>query len=371
VAQAAPPSSSITKAREAPRGSSSFVDVAEAACADLPDVIDAEDATFVVSETWARRAVPGREMEEVAGLPSPRGGSQGFASRPFILAVERPDPGGLKPDTSDLLGYFLFDFRAHAFSRMETGRFEQPGVFGDFPIALPVHDGTLVVTFVHGTKRPTDPGYSVPAGDGSEALLVSKDGRVSRFPSWPNVLFNMPIVSADEVIWAVVIRPGMAGNFVLRVPLAGAPRYFSVPGTQGCRGDERLFYPAALEAEGARAEEVTVELRESSSCLAKGAVGRYRLSAANAQWHRQPAGDEPAAGDAEAAAVNVGGATLRIEGTRALITGPGTEAERDADPDPPGDPAQRRSLVVTAGGREVWLQTRWRSRCRLGRYRSW
>ena len=69
--------------------------------------------------------------------------------------------------------------------------------------------------------------------------------------------------------------------------------------------------------------------------------------------------------------MKIGGATLRIEGTRALITGPGTEGERDADPDPPGDPALKRSLVVTAGGREVWLQTRWQTHCRLGRYRTW
>jgi hypothetical protein len=298
--------------------------------------------------------------------------------RPFILAVDRPDPMRLKPETLDLLGYFLLDPRTHAFSRMETGRFEPPAVFGDDPIALPLPapDGTLVITFVHGTKRPTDPGYVVPAGDGSEAVMVSKDGHVSPFPSWPNVLFGMPVFSANGVIWAMSIRPGMPGNFVLRVPLAGTPRYFLVPGTQGCRGDERLFYPAVLVEEGAGADEVTVEVRESSACVAKGAVGRYRLSNPEARWRKQPASSvegfgTSTPGDAEASPVQVGGATLRIEGTRVLIRGPGSEGERDAEPDPPGDPARARALVVTAGGREVWLETRWQSHCRLARYRSW
>jgi hypothetical protein len=132
-------------------------------------VVDAEDATFLVSATQTRRCQPGRpELEEVAGLPSPRGSAQGFLLHPFILVVKQPGPpSNLKPDTSDLLGYFLLDPRTHAFSRMETGRFEQPAVFGDYPQALPVRDGNLVITFTHGTKRPNDPGYGVPAGDGS------------------------------------------------------------------------------------------------------------------------------------------------------------------------------------------------------------
>jgi hypothetical protein len=372
------PSASASEAaqpRDASPADPIFVEIADGPCTDTPDVIDAADATLLVSDTRARRSQPGRfELEDVAGLPSPRGSSQGFALRPFILAVERPDPGGLKPDTSDLLGYFLFDPRTHAFSPMETGRFEPPAVFGDFPIALPVPDGTLVVTFVHGTKRPTDPGYVVPAGDGSEAMMVSKDGRVTRFASWPNVLFNMPLLSTDGVIWAVTIRPGMPGNFILRVPRAGASKYIPVPGTQGCRGDQRLFYPARLEEKNAGANEVTVEVQESSSCVAKGAVGRYRLSTPDARWRRLPEGDEGSGATAEqseAGPVRIGGATLRIEGTRARITGPGTEGEREADSDPPGDPALARSLVVTAGGRDVWLQTRWKSHCRLSRYRTW
>ena len=108
---------------------------------------------------------------------------------------------------------------------METERFGKRAAFGDYPDALPVPDGTLVITFTHGTTRPTDPGYSVPAGDGSEALMVSKDGVVTPFPSWPNVLFNDPVFSTDGVIWAMILRPGMPGNFVLRVPLAGTPKF--------------------------------------------------------------------------------------------------------------------------------------------------
>ncbi len=360
------------------------MEVADGPCADLPFVIDAEDATFLVSKTEAKRAQPGRaELEEVAGLPSPRGSTGGFALHPFILEVNRPRPSAVKPDTLNVLGYFLLDPRTHAFSRVETARFGERAAFGDYPIALPLpaQDGTLVITFTEGTKRPTDPGYGVPAGDGSEALRVSKDGLVTPFRSWPNVLFNMPVFATDGVIWAMIIRPGMPGNFVLRVPLTGTPRYFAVPGTQGCRGDDRL-YPAKLVEEGAGADEVTVEVDEYSSCLAKGAAGRYRLSTTEARWRKQPAssgdghGATPpdsgqGAGDAEAGRVKVGGAALRIEGTRALITGPGAQGERDADPDPPGDPAQARSLVVTAGGREVWLETRWETHCRLGRYRSW
>jgi hypothetical protein len=382
------PSSSAGEAPkpgEAGRGGPPFVEVADGPCADLPAVIDAEDVTFLVSKTQARRGQPGRaELEEVAGLPSPRGSSFRFALRPFILAVRGPKPSSTKPDTAGYLGYFLLDPRTHAFSRMETGRFEQPAVFGDYPSALPVPDGTLVITFVHQAKKPTDPGYVVPAGDGSEALMVSRDGLVSPFPSWPSVLFSTAF-STDGVIWAMTTQPGMPGNFVLRVLLTGTPRYFPVPGTLGCRGEARFSYPAVLVEEGAGADEVTVELRESSSCVAKGAAGRYRLSTPEARWRKQPASSaegpgtpgttapdsRQGAGHAEAGPVKVGGATLRIEGTRALITGPGTEGERDTDPDPPGDPAQARSLVVTAGGREVWLQTRWQTHCRLGRYRSW
>lgn len=364
----------VPKPRAAGRGAPSFVEVADGPCADLPDVIDAEDATFLVSETQAKRAQPGRaELEKVAGLPSPRGSSQGFALHPFILEVERPDPVAPKPDTLAVLGYFLLDPRTHAFSRVETARFGERAAFGDYPIPLPVAGGTLVITFTYGTKRPTDPGYGVPAGDGSAALMASKDGLVSPFPSWPNVLFNMPVFHTDGVIWAMTIRPGMPGNFVLRVPLAGTPKYFPVPGTQGCRGDDRL-YPAKLVEEGAGGDEVTVEV-DDRSCVTKGAAGRYRLNTPAARWRKQPAssveGPGTTAGHAKVRPVQVGGAMLRIEGTRALITGPGTEGERDADPDPPGDPAQERSLKVTAGGRDVWLQTSWQTHCRLGRYRSW
>ena len=127
--------------------------------------------------------------------------------------------------------------------------------------------------------------------------------------------------------------------------------------------------------EGAGAEEVTVDVDEYPSCVTKGAGGRYRLHTPDARWSKQPASsvEEPPAraGRAKAVPVQIGGATLRIEGTRARILGPGTEGERDADPDPPGEAAQERSLTVTAGGREVWLETRWETRCRLGRYRSW
>lgn len=368
------------KPDDAGRGGPPFVEVADGPCTDRPRVIDAEDATLLVSRTQARRSQPGRaELEEVTGLPSPRGSSSRFAVHPFILTVQRPNPAHMKPETLDYLGYFLLDPRTHAFSRMETGRFEQPAVFGDYPRALPVPDGTLVVTFVHGTKRPTDPGYVVPAGDGSEALMVSKDGRVSAFPSWPNVLFGT-VFSTDGVIWAMTTQPGQPGNFVLRVPLTGTPKYFLVPGTQGCRGEERFSYPAVLVEEGAGAEEVTIDLRESSACVAKGAAGRYRLSTPEARWRKQPPSSVdgpgttapgPRQGAGQGGPVKVGGATLRIEGTRVLITGPGTEGERDADPDPPGAPAQARSLVVTAGGREAWLETRWPTHCRLGRYRSW
>jgi hypothetical protein len=363
------------KPGETGRASSPFVEVAEGPCADLPDVIDAGDATFLLSEIQARRAQPGRaELEDVAGLPTPRGSSQRFALHPFIVEVESPKPTAVKPDTLNVLGYFLLEPRTHAFARIETARFGDRAAFGDYPIALPVPDGTLVITFTNGTKRPTDPGYGVPAGDGSAALMVANDGVVRPFPSWPNILFNMPVFSTDGVVWAMTIRPGMPGNFVLRVAPTGPPKYFPVPGTRACRGDDRL-YPAKLVEEGAGADEVTVEVDEYSSCLATGAGGRYRLSTPHARWRKQPASsmEEQATmtDPAKPSAVQIGADTLRIQGTRTLIIGPGSEGERDADPDPPGDPAKERSLVVTAGGREVWLQTQWQTHCRLGRYRSW
>ena len=368
---APPPSAGLApKPNDARLRGPPFVEIADGLCAERLRVIDAEDATLLVSRDQARWSQPGRaEMEEVTGLPSPRGSSSAFASRPFILEVKRANPMRLKPETLDVLGYFLLDPRTHAFSRMETGRFEPPAVFGDDPIALPVPDGSLVITYVHGTKRPTDRGYVVPAGDGSEAQMVSRDGQVRPFPSWPNVLFST-VFSTDGVIWAMTTQPGKPGNFVLRLPLGGPPQAFLVPGTEGCRGAARFFYPAALVEEGASADEATVELRESSSCLARGAAGEYRLSAPAARWTRQPASSLTGP-PAPPHPVKIGGATIRIDGTRALITGPGTDGEQDADPDPPGDPAEKRSLVVTARGREVWLQTRWELRCRLARYRSW
>jgi hypothetical protein len=279
----------------------------------------------------------------------------------------------LKPDTLDLLGYFLLDPRTHAFSQMETERFGKRAAFGAYPDALPVPDGTLVITFVQSSKKPTDPGYVVPAGDGSEALMVSKDGKVTPFPRWPSVVY-LRVFARDGVIWAMIVQhPGNPGNFVLRMPLTGAVKYFPVPGTRGCGNDEQVFH-ADLVEEGASADEVTVEVDGRSACVAKGAGGRYRLSTPDGRWRKQPAtsveGPGTTAARADAGPVNIGGATLRIEGTRALITGPGAQDERDADPDPPGDPAEARSLVVTAGGREVWLETRWKTRCRLGRYRS-
>jgi hypothetical protein len=376
------PSAEAAAPIDAGRAVPAFVEIADGTCRDRPRVIDAGDATFLISRTQARRADPGRaDLEEVAGLPSPRGSAGLFALRPFIIDVDRPDPTNSKPDTVDLLGYFVLDPRTHAFSRMEKESFrpdqvssDQGAVFGDDPTAFPVPAGTLVITFTHGTNRPNDPSYGVPAGDGSQAVMVSADGQVSPFPRWPNVLYT-DLFSADGVIWAMIIRPGMPGKFVLRVPLDGAPRYFPVPGTAGCRGDERLFPLARLVEQGAAADEVTVDVDDYRPCEAKAATGRYRLSAPDARWRKQPASSAgepvPTQSDASAGPVQIGGATLRIEGTRALITGPGAEGERDADPDPPGSPADKRSIEVTAGGREVWLHATWQARCRLVRYRSW
>jgi len=62
--------------------------------------------------------------------------------------------------------------------------------------------------------------------------------------------------------------------------------------------------------------------------------------------------------------------TMRIDGHRVLIALPGGSGEIDGAPDPVGDPAEARALTVTAGGREVFLRTRWKTHCRLERYRS-
>ena len=163
---------------------------------------------------------------------------------PFILHVKQPN--GVPPSTLDALGYFLLDPRQHTFSRIETARFGGQAAFGDSPIPLPVRDGTLVITYTHGTKRPSDSGYSVEAGNGSEALMASKDGTVRPFPSWPNVLFKDPVISADEVIWAMTIRPGMPGDFVLRVPVhAGGDPQTPATGVAGTPDTSPSLAPRA------------------------------------------------------------------------------------------------------------------------------
>ncbi len=349
-----------------------FVEIEDGPCDDLPEVIDEGDATLLLSRTQARHCEPGRaEIVEVTGLPSPRGSAFAFAKRPFILAVERPNPKPLKPDTLNIVGYFILDRATRAFSRVETKRFEPPAVFGDYPMAFSFGSGTLVVTYVQHEKRRAEPGYSVPAGDGSEALYVEPDGQVRPFPAWPDVLFAKAF-STDGVVWAVSTQPATPGNFVLRVPLRGPAKQFPVPGTRGCRGEERFSYPATLVEEGASADEITVEVSELSSCAAKGA-GRYRLTAPDARWQKLPPVDEALGEPAPSerpAPVKIGDATMRIDGHRVLIALPGGSGEIDGAPDPVGDPAEARALTVTAGGREVFLRTRWKTHCRLERYRS-
>ena len=183
-----PVTTGTPKPGEAGRGFPPFEEIADGPCEGRPphtSVVDAEDATFLVSATQARRCQPGRpELEEVAGLPSPRGSAQGFL---LHVHPRRQTAGPTKTTCRrtrrTFLGYFLLDPRTHAFSRQwnQDGS-SSPPCSGDYPQALPVETGTWSSPSHTGRRGPMTPATACGRGwlGSADGVQRRERGRHSR-----------------------------------------------------------------------------------------------------------------------------------------------------------------------------------------------
>jgi len=348
--------SAASSVRPAP--SSPFALVVDDACTNETALLDLGDSTLLSSRTGARLVGPKQSLNDArdvgAGLPVPRAPATLFATRPLVLSV--------------LLQAHPLAPIAHEGRLYLLG----PGGFGelthDFGVnlaAVPVEAGAVVVGWDYDPQRG-DPD-SVPAGNVTRAALLAVDGTVTPLSHWPRAMTWEPC-STPRTIWARAARPGQSGGFILRVPLAGEARFYPIPGTGACRGTDRASQLAILDE--ATDDSVRVTVDREVECLAAGAAAIYRLHAPSGRWARE--GEAPAwrPPEPEGARVEAHGVTFALEDGRVAVTD-GRATERvplDVLAPRPNDPTRQSWLVVTAGGRDVWVRTHAGARCKIYRY---
>jgi|GEM_PF-6370411 len=337
---------------------SPFELVIDDACTNETTLGDLGDRTLLSSRTGARLVGPGQSLRDArdvgAGLPVPRAPATLFATRPLVLSVllqAHPHAPIAHEGRLYLLGHDGFGALTHD--------------FGVNLAAVPVEAGTVVVGWDNDPQRG-DPD-AVPAGNVTRAALLAVDGTVTPLSHWPRVMTWEPR-SAPRTIWARAARPGQPGNFILRVPLAGEARFYPIPGTGTCRGTDRAMQLATVDE--ATDDSVRVTVERYIDCIAAGAAAIYRLHTPSGRWVRE--GEAPAwrAPEPEGARVEARGVTFELEDGRVAVTD-GRATERvplDVVAPRPNDPDRQSRLVVTAGGRDVWVRTRAGSRCKLYRY---
>jgi hypothetical protein len=368
-APAPAPSTPAVDAAAAPKPAPTWEVIASGDCRHSGDLIDVDDGTLVVGDDAARLYTPGSAVAASVktAIPHPHGRSGRFTSRPYVIEVDRAEPRGIKPDTINVLGYYLYAPAAKAITALpESEAFPAPTIFGDYPEPLPVEGGKVVVTYVHRDKDSGDPSFTVPAGNGTAAQLLANDGTITPVAGWPDVMFR-DIASSPHAVWALVMRPRQAGYFILRMPLAGEPKFFAIPRTQTCRGDERLTYPARLREDDVTDDGVVVDLEEGE-CIAKAATGRFKLTSATGRWDKlaTPPDDAGAPASFRPDVATVRGAVITVDGVNVTVERNG--AIEHSVLEPAGGKDLRRELVVTAGGKEAWIQSWSADSCSLVRY---
>ena len=234
--------------------------------------------------------------------------------------------------------------------------------FGASPIALPVASGTVVVGWTH--ERGRGDRDLVPAGNMTRAWFLSSTGVVSDFSRWPNVM-TWQQQSTPHTLWAIAARPGLPGQFLLRIPMDGMPEFFRIPGVARCTGINRLTELARLD----EVTDATAKLRiwDSPECIAKHAQGTYRFE--RSRWIRE--GDVTPIVDARPSEERVtasGADFVFADGAISMLRN-GISEKHALSGVVPGSPDRKLDrLQVTAGGREVWATTRTGSRCAIHRY---
>lgn len=348
--------SAATSGRPAP--TSPLELVVDDACTNETALLDLGDRTLLSSRTGARLVEPGQSLREArdvgAGLPVPRAPATLFATRPLVLSVLLQ---------AHPLGPIAHEGRLYL--QAHDGFRELGHDFGVNLAAVPVEAGTVVVGWDYDPQRG-DPD-AVPAGNVTRAALLAVDGTVTPLAHWPRAMTWEPR-STPRTIWARAARPGQPGGFILRVPLAGEARFFPIPGTGACRGADRAAQLATLDE--ATDDSVRVTIDRYGDCIAAGAAAIYRLHAPSGRWVRE--GEVPAwrAPEPEGARVEARGVTFELEdGWVAVTDGRATErVPLDVVAPRPNDPTRQSWLVVTAGGRDVWVRTHAGARCKIYRY---
>jgi hypothetical protein len=355
----APSAVASTPAAPPPASVARFVRVIEDDCTLYPRVEDLGSRSLVISAARVSIVEPNQHFSDAtdvsSGLPSGRGSGFLFTLNPIVLQVERqPHRASMfKPTESD-----------YARFRLEGTRWiPLTQTFGAFPIALPVASGTIVVGWIHeAARRDRD---LVPAGNATRAWFLSSAGVVSDFSRWPAVL-TWQQRSTPNTLWAIAVRPGQPGQYLLRIPMDGKPELSSIPGGGRCRGVDRL-------TELARLDEVTddaakLRIWAAPECISKQAEGTYRFE--HSRWIRE--GEVTPIVDAQPSEQRVAarGADFALtDGAVSVSHRDGARERHALSSVVPGSPDRTLDrLHVTAGGREVWATTRNGTRCAIHRY---
>jgi hypothetical protein len=331
-----------------------FAVAADDPCDAETRVEDFATRTLLVSPTRARFFDPGRRIEEAidasAGLPPVRAASLVFATNPPLLEVRKRQQG------EHGYPHWLFRFANGQWAEMRND-------FGESPVVMSTAVGSVVVGWVydrvHGDPR------GVPVGDMTRAWRVTSDGRVSSWRAWPYVM-SWQESSTPNIVWAVVAKPRLPGQFLLRLPIDGRARLFPIPGAGACRGDARITDQATLVS--VTDGEARVSL-DGHGCLPGSASGSYRLLAARGRWVREgpPLPERPSI---EGGEVSAGDQTFSVGSGEVVVRGPRGQVRRfPIEGLHPGTHTEAGGfLELTAGGREVWLVTQRSARCLVYRY---
>ena len=242
VARAAPTPPAVASASSAPVPvpKTRFVRVIEDECALSPRVEDLGSRTLLISASRVSIVEPGQAWAHAtdvsSGLPSGRGSGWLFTANPIVLQIER------QPHRDSMFQAAESDYARY---RLEgTHWIALTQTFGASPIALPVASGTVVVGWT--LERGRGDRDRVPAGNMTRAWFLSSAGVASDFSRWPNVM-TWQQQSTPHTLWAIAARPGLPGQFLLRIPMDGMPEFSRIPGVARCTGINRLTELARLD----------------------------------------------------------------------------------------------------------------------------
>jgi hypothetical protein len=368
---AAPGAPSSLGAAPAEKLAGRFVLVADEACrtsAPLTTIQDLGTSSLVVSPTQVRLVGPECRWKEAidiaSSLPLGRGDVGVLSVTPALIRVD------LHPATFERSGpteiqlaqppYRIYRLVSDHLIAMESD-------FGTIAAVLPVQSGIVIVGWIHDRERGDPTG--LPWGNSTKARFVSSDGVVSDVPGWPPVM-AWDSRSTLKVLWALTIRPGAPGSFLMRLPLGGEPAFFAVPGTGKCEGHDRFTVRPAIEKVTNDTVEVRVGWVAGVACVKKASSGLYRFRAQGSRWERQ--GPIPLPRDRwpvpHPETVTARDSTFEVSDHDVLVTRQGKTERCPIDNAAPGAREDSFSFRLTAGGREVWLTTVVNQRCQIHRY---